>query len=106
MSPKQSTFRPRRPSRTTVIVGTVVLALATGGTAYAAIPNSTTGMITGCYRTFQGNLRVIDAQAGQRCNLFESSTTQKSPVQCRTAAARCWSRSRTRMSWPASELSV
>ena len=42
-----------------------------GGTAYAAIPNSSTGVITGCYPTLLGNLRVIDAQAGQRCNLLE-----------------------------------
>lgn len=71
MSPIRSTFRPRRPSRTTVIVGTIAVALAAGGTAYAAIPNSTTGVITGCYQTLLGNLRVIDAQAGQRCNPFE-----------------------------------
>ncbi|MGH3769533.1 MAG: hypothetical protein ACRDTX_31035 [Pseudonocardiaceae bacterium] len=28
-------------------------------------------MISGCYQNFAGNLRVIDAQAGQRCNLLE-----------------------------------
>ncbi len=68
-------IRSRRPSRTSVIVGTVVLTLAAGGTAYAAIPNSTTGVITGCYPTLLGNLRVIDAQAGQRCNLLEKQLT-------------------------------
>lgn len=71
MSPIRSTLQLRKPSRTTVIVGTVVVALATGGTAYATIPNSTTGVITGCYQTFQGNLRVIDAQAGRQCGAFE-----------------------------------
>jgi len=71
MSPIRSTFRPRKPSRTTVIAGTVAVGLAVGGTAYAAIPNSATGVISGCYRTLMGNLRIIDAQAGQRCNLFE-----------------------------------
>jgi len=64
-------LRPRRLSRTTVIVSTAVLALAVGGTAYATIPNSSTGVITGCYQTLLGNLRVIDTQAGQQCNLFE-----------------------------------
>ncbi|MGH3767610.1 MAG: collagen-like triple helix repeat-containing protein, partial [Pseudonocardiaceae bacterium] len=37
----------------------------------AAIPNSSADVITGCYQTFLGNLRVIDAQAGQRCNVLE-----------------------------------
>lgn len=68
-------FRLRRPSRTSVIVGTVALTLVAGGTAYAAIPNSTTGVITGCYQTFLGNLRVIDTQVGQRCNLVEKQLT-------------------------------
>ncbi|MGH3846924.1 MAG: hypothetical protein ACRDS0_36715, partial [Pseudonocardiaceae bacterium] len=70
MSPLRS-FRPRLPSRTTIVAGTAVLALAMGGTAYAAIPNSTTGVISGCYQTLLGNLRIIDTQAGQRCNLLE-----------------------------------
>lgn len=57
--------------RLAVIAGTAALALAMGGTAYAAIPHSATGVITGCYQTLLGNLRVIDTQAGQRCNLLE-----------------------------------
>lgn len=69
--PYLRSLRPRRPSRTTVIVGVVMLALGAGGTAYATIPNSSTGVITGCYQSFQGTLRVIDAQTGQRCNLLE-----------------------------------
>lgn len=64
-------FRQHRPSRTTVIVGTVVFGLAIGGTAYATIPNSATGVISGCYQTAFGNLRVIDTQTGQRCNFLE-----------------------------------
>jgi hypothetical protein len=47
-----------------------------GGLAYAAIPNSTTGVITGCYVTSganAGKLRVIDAQGGAVCNTSETS---------------------------------
>src|SRR5688500_16691884 len=38
-----------------------------GGFAYAAIPNSTTGKISACYNSTNGQLRVIDRQAGATC---------------------------------------
>jgi hypothetical protein len=53
--------------------------------AYAAIPNSSTGIITGCYKTSgtgAGQLRVIDAQAGKTCATGEAKLTwsQRGPT--------------------------
>ena len=53
-----------------VTIIAVVLALFVGGTAFAVIPHSTTGSITGCYKTTnpaKGSVIVIDAQAGASC---------------------------------------
>lgn len=46
-----------------------LLGLVTAGTtvAIAAIPDSNTNVISGCYTTKNGALRVIDFQAGRRC---------------------------------------
>ena len=35
--------------------------------AYAAMPSSTTGVISGCYGKSNGQLRVIDAEGGETC---------------------------------------
>ena len=59
----------RRAGRV-VLLGVGLLAVATA-IGYAAIPNSSTGVITGCYSQVSGALRVIDAQAGQTCNATE-----------------------------------
>lgn len=40
--------------------------------AVASIPDSSTGLISGCYSTRNGALRIIDLQAGRRCNTGES----------------------------------
>src|SRR5688500_203018 len=42
-------------------------AVLVGGMAYAAIPHSSSGVITGCYSKSDGTLRVIDAQSGKSC---------------------------------------
>jgi hypothetical protein len=61
-----------RPSPA-LAVSTIALVVALGGAAWAAIPNSNTGVISGCYvtvtspQTLPGTLRVIDTQAGQTC---------------------------------------
>lgn len=60
-----------RRARLAVLAGSLALASA-GGVAYAAIPNSNTGVITGCRSTATGVLRVIDSQAGQACKAGES----------------------------------
>jgi hypothetical protein len=51
----------------------VVIAVAAGGAglALASIPDSRTGVITGCYQMVGGQLRVIDAQAGAKCGPSE-----------------------------------
>jgi hypothetical protein len=45
--------------------------LAVAAVAGAAIPDSDDGEIHGCYQKNQGQLRVIDAQAGQACRPSE-----------------------------------
>jgi len=55
-------------SRNAAVVATAALLLAgAGGIAYAAIPDSGSGVISACRATSNGALRVIDAQAGQSC---------------------------------------
>jgi len=51
----------------------VVLVLAAGGIAYTSIPDSTTGVIHGCYKTNKGDLRVIDPGTGGACTGTETS---------------------------------
>src|SRR3954469_6693774 len=52
-----------------------------GGLSYAAIPNSSSKVISGCYATSNGALRVIDAQAGVTCAAGETALqwNQKGP---------------------------
>jgi hypothetical protein len=56
----------RRPSPP-MAVALVALAIAVGGVAYGAIPNSN-GSISGCYNKKNGQLRVVDTGAGQSCS--------------------------------------
>jgi YVTN family beta-propeller protein len=68
----------RRFLRSHVAVGVVALvagASVAGGLAWAAIPNSASGVITACYsKTLSTKtLRVIDAQAGQKCTSSENT---------------------------------
>jgi hypothetical protein len=62
------TFRSRR----VIIAGVAASAVAAGGIAYASIPAST-GVISGCYSTSTGALRVIDTATTTSCNSGESS---------------------------------
>lgn len=54
------------------VVGAVVTAAAATAVAHAAIPGSG-GMISGCYQKAQGQLRVIDAEAGDSCRASEQA---------------------------------
>ena len=45
--------------------------IGVGATAYGAVPDSGTGVITGCRNTSTGALRVIDYQGGERCKSGE-----------------------------------
>jgi hypothetical protein len=65
----------RRPSPA-MVVAFIALLVAGGGAAVAAIPDSDDGEIHGCYSTrpgSTGNLRVIDAQAGETCAKGETA---------------------------------
>jgi hypothetical protein len=55
--------------RKALLILTVLLVVA-GGVAYAAIPGAD-GTINGCYKTGDGTLRVIDAEAGATCKTNE-----------------------------------
>ena len=60
------------------VAASALTAVMVGGIAWAAIPDSTTAVFTGCYRTnppSQGALRVINAQAGQTCVAGETTIT-------------------------------
>lgn len=62
-------------SRSVVLAVGLVLGLGTTW-AWAAIPNSASGRIVGCYpKTGAKVLRVIDFQAGQRCTASEVQVT-------------------------------
>jgi hypothetical protein len=55
-----------------IVLGAAAL-LAVAAVAGAAIPDSDDGEIHGCYQKNQGQLRVIDAQAGQACRASEEA---------------------------------
>jgi hypothetical protein len=66
----------------TAILGAAVATLAVGaGIAYAAIPHSSTGVITACYERHTLMLRVVDVEAGRRCFAYENqiSWNQQGP---------------------------
>jgi hypothetical protein len=47
------------------------LVVASVATGLAAIPDSGSGVISGCYKASNGSLRVIDAEAGETCGNSE-----------------------------------
>jgi hypothetical protein len=55
-----------------VALSVVIVALAAGGIAYAAIPDSS-GVIHSCYAKVNGQLRVIDTGAGGGCTAGEKT---------------------------------
>jgi hypothetical protein len=60
-------------SRRALVLSVAALALAVGaGVAYATIPASGSGVISGCYEKRTGILRVIDAEAGKKCTQYET----------------------------------
>ena len=56
----------RRSVRLPLATGLIGILALSGGLVYAAIPSSD-GLIHACYQTATGQLRVIDAAAGQTC---------------------------------------
>jgi hypothetical protein len=64
----------RRGRGWTVLVVGIVAGLVAGGAAsWAAIPHSSTKVISACYITKNGKLRVVDAQLGQACKKNEKA---------------------------------
>lgn len=59
--------------RKVVIIG-LTSVLLSGGllVASADVPHSTTGVYTACVRNLNGNVRLIDKEAGESCNAFET----------------------------------
>lgn len=49
--------------------------LVSTATALGAIPDDSAGVISGCYKTSSGAIRVIDAQAGETCAKSEVALT-------------------------------
>jgi hypothetical protein len=76
----------RRVTAATAIVAAIVGVVLLAPQALAAIPHSTTGVITGCYNA-SGALRVIDAQNGAACAAGETQVTWNST----TISATQWS---------------
>jgi hypothetical protein len=66
----QAVRRSLRRFAAPLVLGAAAL-LAVAAVAGAAIPDSGDGEIHGCYQKNQGQLRVIDAQAGQACRPSE-----------------------------------
>jgi hypothetical protein len=59
--------------RRALVLSVATLVLAVGaGVAYATIPASANGVISGCHEKRTGILRVIDAEAGKNCTSFET----------------------------------
>ena len=56
-------------------VGVAASVVLAGGVAVAAIPSTSTGLISGCRTITTGALRVIDYQAGKRCTTKERTLT-------------------------------
>lgn len=57
------------------VAGTLIATVAVaGGVAYSAVP-AASGVITGCYNPGSGQLRVVDAEAGQSCGRSELQVT-------------------------------
>jgi hypothetical protein len=60
------------PRKGLVATGVALAVVVTGSAVRASIPDSGTGVISGCYRDANGSLRVIDAEAGQTCGSSET----------------------------------
>jgi len=77
--------RKRKFAAVTAAASMVLIGVGTA--AYAAIPNSSTGVITGCRNNSTGALRVIDYQAGTRCKSGETTLNWKAAVRALGAGA-------------------
>ena len=72
--PPRGSRKLGRLSKVGIGVGAAALLLTAGGAAWAAIPDSGSGVIHGCY-TKQGGLRRIDPSNGDKCDTQELPIT-------------------------------
>ncbi len=72
----------RRSVRLPLAVGLIGILALSAGLVAAAIPNSSTGVINGCFEKYTGLLRVIDVEAGKSCTRWETpiSWSQTGPA--------------------------
>jgi hypothetical protein len=63
----------RLGNRSWRVAGAAAAIFASAGVAYAAGPDSGSGVVNGCYGERTGILRVVDAEAGKTCLGFETS---------------------------------
>ena len=75
--------RMRRPTGSSwkLVALAGVIVVASGGIGVAAIPSSSDGKITGCYGNSNGQLRVIDAQAGERARTTKRRSRGARPAR-------------------------
>ena len=62
----------RRSVRLPLAVALIGILALSAGMVYAAIPNSATGVINGCFEKYTGLMRVIDVEAGKSCTRWET----------------------------------
>ncbi len=62
-----------------ILSAAIIAGVGAAAGAFAAIPNSSTGVIAGCRSTVNGALRAIDAQAGATCGLLEVPISVAAP---------------------------
>lgn len=74
----QKRARLRRHRLLLAIAGVSVAAAAS--VAYAAIPSSGTGVVSACYGDGSRLLRVVDADAGERCRPDEKTLNLSQPI--------------------------
>jgi hypothetical protein len=65
--------RGRWRGRRLALATSAAVLLGAGGLAWAAIPDSGTGLIHGCYSTSTGALRVVDPSRSQTCHTGEAT---------------------------------
>lgn len=70
---KTLTTGRRRPAVVLAALAALAAVTASASHAWAGIPHTTTGVITGCRNNSSGALRVIDAQQGATCATGETT---------------------------------
>lgn len=75
MRPSLRPHLPRIPrwrlTRLPLAIGITAILVLSGGMVYASIPSADDGVIHGCYQKNNGQLRVIDFEAGESCRRSE-----------------------------------